>query len=43
MAAAAWQCAAAVDALRQKRSTVALVSSAGSHQQAIGACFSSYE
>lgn len=43
MAAAGWQCAAAIDSLWQRRTTSALVSMAGSHQQAIGACFSSYE
>jgi 3-oxoacyl-(acyl-carrier-protein) synthase len=39
MAAGAWQCVAALDRLRQGRHSTALVSIAGSHQQAIGACF----
>ncbi len=38
-AGAAWQCVAAIDRLRQGRETGALVSVAGTHQQAIGACF----
>jgi hypothetical protein len=41
MAAGAWQCVAALDRLRQGRHSTALISMAGSHQQAIGACFSS--
>ncbi len=40
MAAGAWQCVAALDRLRQGRQSTALVSITGSHQQAIGACFS---
>jgi 3-oxoacyl-(acyl-carrier-protein) synthase len=40
MAAGAWQCVAALDRLRQGRHSTALVSMTGSHQQAIGACFS---
>jgi 3-oxoacyl-(acyl-carrier-protein) synthase len=40
MAAGAWQCVAALDLLFQGRHPTALVSMAGSHQQAIGACFS---
>jgi 3-oxoacyl-(acyl-carrier-protein) synthase len=40
MAAGAWQCVAALDRLRQGRQTTALISIAGSHQQAIGASFS---
>jgi 3-oxoacyl-(acyl-carrier-protein) synthase len=39
MAAAAWQCIAAVDALRQDRYTAASVSVVGCNQQAIGAHF----
>jgi 3-oxoacyl-(acyl-carrier-protein) synthase len=39
MAAAAWQCVAALDRLRQGRHPTALISMTGSHQQAIGACF----
>lgn len=39
MAATAWQCVAAVDALAQSRHTAASVSVAGSNQQAIGAHF----
>jgi 3-oxoacyl-(acyl-carrier-protein) synthase len=39
MAAGAWQCVAALDRLRQGSHPTALVSMAGSHQQAIGACF----
>ena len=38
-AGAAWQCVAAIDHLQQRRGTGALVSVAGTHQQAIGACF----
>jgi hypothetical protein len=38
-AGAAWQCAAAIDHLQQGRGPAALVSVAGTHQQAIGACF----
>jgi 3-oxoacyl-(acyl-carrier-protein) synthase len=38
-AGSAWQCVAAVDALRQGRHPRALVSVAGPNQQAIGACF----
>jgi 3-oxoacyl-(acyl-carrier-protein) synthase len=40
MAAGAWQCVAALDRLRQRRHPTAVVSMTGSHQQAIGACFS---
>jgi 3-oxoacyl-(acyl-carrier-protein) synthase len=40
MAAGAWQCVAALDHLRAGRHRAALISIAGSHQQAIGACFS---
>jgi 3-oxoacyl-(acyl-carrier-protein) synthase len=40
MAAGAWQCVAALDRLRQGRHPMALISMAGSHQQAIGASFS---
>jgi 3-oxoacyl-(acyl-carrier-protein) synthase len=43
MAAGAWQCVAAVDHLRSDGHRTALVSIAGSHQQAIGACFSTYQ
>lgn len=43
MAAGAWQCVAAVDRLRAGGHRTALVSIAGSHQQAIGACFSTGE
>lgn len=43
MAASAWQCAAALDHLRAGRHRTALVSITGSHQQAIGACFSTWE
>jgi len=39
MAAAAWQCIAAVDALRQGRYTAASISVVGCNQQAIGAHF----
>lgn len=39
MAATAWQCVAAVDALQQGRHPAASVSAAGSNQQAIGAHF----
>jgi hypothetical protein len=39
MAGAAWQCVAAVDAIRQNRTTSALVSISGCLQQAVGACF----
>ncbi|MDB6027333.1 MAG: Beta-ketoacyl synthase [Verrucomicrobiales bacterium] len=39
MAAAAWQCVAAVDAVRTKRSSAANVSVVGCNQQAIGAQF----
>jgi hypothetical protein len=39
MAAAAWQCAAAIDALHQKRYAAASVSVVGCNQQAIGAHF----
>lgn len=39
MAASAWQCVAAVDALQQKRCTGANVSVVGCNQQAIGAHF----
>jgi 3-oxoacyl-(acyl-carrier-protein) synthase len=40
MAAGAWQCVAALDRLREGKNSQAFVSIAGSHQQAIGACFS---
>jgi hypothetical protein len=40
MAAGAWQCVAAIDRLREGRSQRALISIAGCHEQAIGACFS---
>jgi 3-oxoacyl-(acyl-carrier-protein) synthase len=40
MAAGAWQCVAALDRLREGKNSRAIVSIAGSHQQAIGACFS---
>jgi 3-oxoacyl-(acyl-carrier-protein) synthase len=40
MAGGAWQCVAALDHLRAGRHRTAFVSIAGSHQQAIGACFS---
>jgi hypothetical protein len=40
MAAGAWQCIAALDRLREGKNSQAFVSIAGSHQQAIGACFS---
>ena len=39
MAAAAWQCVAACDALAEKKFTAANVSLVGSNQQAIGAQF----
>jgi hypothetical protein len=39
MAAAAWQCVAAVDSLVRGESERALVSIAGCNQQAIGASF----
>jgi hypothetical protein len=39
MAAAAWQCVAACDALANRRFTTAKVSLVGSNQQAIGAKF----
>jgi hypothetical protein len=39
MAAAAWQCAAACDAVAEKKFTAASVSLVGSNQQAIGARF----
>jgi len=39
MAAAAWQCVAACDALAEKKFTAANVSLVGSNQQAIGARF----
>ena len=39
MAAAAWQCVAACDALAEKKFTAASVSLVGSNQQAIGARF----
>jgi hypothetical protein len=39
MAGSAWQCVAAVDALKQTSATSALVSISGCLQQAIGACF----
>ena len=39
MAAAAWQCVFAIDALREKRCEVANVSVVGCNQQAIGAQF----
>jgi hypothetical protein len=39
MAAAAWQCVAAIDALRQKQFRTANVSVVGCNQQAIGAQF----
>lgn len=40
MAAAAWQCVAAVDAIKEGRHTSAVVSTVGSNAQAIGAQFS---
>jgi 3-oxoacyl-(acyl-carrier-protein) synthase len=40
MAAGAWQCVAALDRLRHGRHPSAIISITGSHQQAIGACFS---
>ncbi len=40
MAAGAWQCVAALDRLREGKNSQACVSIAGSHQQAIGAYFS---
>lgn len=40
MAAGAWQCVAALDRLRQARQSTAFISITGSHQQAIGASFS---
>ena len=39
MAAAAWQCVAAVDALRHNNFSAATVSIVGCNQQAIGARF----
>ncbi len=39
MAASAWQCVAAIDALQQKKSSVANISVVGCNQQAIGAQF----
>ncbi len=39
-AGAAWQCVAAIDALRQMDSIHALVTVPGLHREAIGACFS---
>jgi len=39
MAAAAWQCVAACDAVAEKRFTAASVSLVGSNQQTIGARF----
>ena len=39
MAGAAWQCVAAVDAIRQKAAKSAVVSISGCLQQAVGACF----
>jgi hypothetical protein len=39
MAAAAWQCVAAVDALKNNHVDEALVSVVGANQQAIGAAF----
>jgi 3-oxoacyl-(acyl-carrier-protein) synthase len=39
MAAAAWQCVAAVDALKNNQAEMALVSVVGANQQAIGAAF----
>jgi hypothetical protein len=39
MAAAGWQCVAAVDAIRQGTANSALVSISGCLQQAVGACF----
>lgn len=39
MAGSAWQCVAAVDAVRQDTATAALVSISGCLQQAVGACF----
>jgi hypothetical protein len=41
MAGAAWQCVAAIDSINKKQPSTALVSVAGIHQQAIGACFAS--
>lgn len=40
MAAGAWQCVSALDQLGAGRHRTALISITGSHQQAIGACFS---
>lgn len=42
MAAAAWQCVAGIDSLREKRYASALVSVVGCNQQAIGAQFNSH-
>jgi 3-oxoacyl-(acyl-carrier-protein) synthase len=42
MASGAWQCVSAVDQLRSGKYPAALVSMAGGHQQAIGACISAY-
>ncbi|MGZ4988427.1 MAG: hypothetical protein ACXWBP_10305, partial [Limisphaerales bacterium] len=39
MAGSAWQCVAAIDALKQNAARNALVSIAGCLQQAVGACF----
>jgi hypothetical protein len=39
MAGSAWQCVAAIDALRQGAATSAIVSISGCLQQAVGACF----
>ena len=39
MASGAWQCVAAIDAVRQKVADSALVSISGCLQQAVGACF----
>ena len=39
MAASAWQCVIAIDALKQKRHSAASVSVVGCNQQAIGAHF----
>ncbi|HKI69676.1 MAG TPA: hypothetical protein VKA67_08810, partial [Verrucomicrobiae bacterium] len=41
MAAAAWQCVAAIDALQQKRFSRAVVSIVGNNQQAVAAQFTS--
>jgi hypothetical protein len=42
-AGAAWQCVAAIDQLQQNQADSALVSVAGTHRQAIGACFAKTE